>query len=206
MPSEDRHDTSKSWCTVEDGYRTIEEIQCLCQKKKTDLKFGCIQQPLFPSIPIDHVIPDILHLFLRISDTLTNLLILDLRRMDGMTGNEFKQQAAKNVNMYITYLNESCKIPFHMYMGKESKTLKWRDLTGPEKLKLFKSIKIPELFPKLKKGKDIQALWNGLSSIYKLLWSTKKMDENEIQIFSKDVKAWMTQFTSIYQTKHVCTF
>ena len=42
-------------------------------------KYGCIYQPLFPSIPIDRVIPDILHLFLRISDILINLLILELK-------------------------------------------------------------------------------------------------------------------------------
>ena len=63
------------------------------------------------------------------------------------------------------------------YMDKESKTLKWRNLTGPEKLKLFKLIKIPELFPNLKNGEGIQQLWNGLSRIYKLLWLPKNMDE-----------------------------
>ena len=73
------------------GLRTIEEIQQLALKKK----YGCIQQPLFPSIPIDHVIPDILHLFLRINDVLINLLVLRLRRMDGIEENEFKQTKAK---------------------------------------------------------------------------------------------------------------
>ena len=32
-PAADRHDTSKSWCTVEDGARTIEEIQTLALEK-----------------------------------------------------------------------------------------------------------------------------------------------------------------------------
>ena len=99
--------------------------------------------------------------------------------MDGIEkikGNEFKQQAAVNLNTYIKFLNESCKIPFHMYMDKESKTLKWRDLTGPEKLKLFKLIKIPELFPNLKNEEGIQQLWNDLSRIYKLLWLPKNVD------------------------------
>ena len=38
----------------------------------------------FPCIPIARVIPDILHLFLRILDVLTNLLISELRRLDGI--------------------------------------------------------------------------------------------------------------------------
>ena len=60
--------------------------------------------------------------------------------MDGIEKikeNEFKQQAATNLNTYIKFLNESCKIPFHMCMDKESKTLKWKDLISPEKLKLI---------------------------------------------------------------------
>ena len=76
------------------------------------------------------------------------MLILELRRMDGiekLKTKEFKQSTVKNLNTYITYLNINCKICFHMYVDKESNVLKWRDLTGPEKLKLFASIKIPEL-------------------------------------------------------------
>lgn len=119
-PAEERHDTSKSWCSVEDGRRTVEEIQHLALGKNTG-KYSCIHQPLFPSIPIDRVVPDILHLFLRISDILINLLILELRRMDGiekLKNNEFNQTAAQQLNTYITYLNDCCKIPFHMYPEK----------------------------------------------------------------------------------------
>ena len=92
-PAEQRRDTSKSWCTIEDGARTIDEIKHLALVKNKDSKYGCIHQPLFPCIPIDYVIPDILHLFLRISDTLINLLILDLRRMDGIE--KFRSQEFK---------------------------------------------------------------------------------------------------------------
>lgn len=121
-PATERHNTSKSWCSVEDGARTVEEIQCLSLGKNKD-KYGCIYQPLFPSIPIDRVIPDILHLFLRISDVLINLLILELRKMDDiekLTKNEFNQATAKHLDTYITYLNTCCKIPFHMYTDQGS--------------------------------------------------------------------------------------
>ena len=159
-PADERHDTSQSWSSVEDGGRTMEEIQCLALGKSTQ-KYGCIHQPLFPIIPLNRVIPDILHLFLRITDILINLLIQELRRMDAIENlrkSEFNQTAAKHLNTYITQLNDFCKIPFHMYMDKHSKILKWRDLTGPKKLKLFKSIKIPDLFPSLTNARDIQTL------------------------------------------------
>ena len=41
--------------------RTIEEIQHLAalSTKRGVNKYGCAQQPLFPTIPVDHVVPDI---------------------------------------------------------------------------------------------------------------------------------------------------
>lgn len=35
------------------------------------------------------------------------------------------------------FLNNTLKISFNWYVCKDSKKMKWRDLTGPEKLKLF---------------------------------------------------------------------
>ena len=99
--------------------------------------FGCVRQPLFPLIPIDHIIPDVLRLFLRICDVLINLLILELRRLDGIDKNvlrTFDRSTATHVAKYEQYLNDECKISFHMYLDKDSRSLEWRDLTGPEKL------------------------------------------------------------------------
>ena len=49
---------------------------------------------------------------------------------------------------------KECQIPkselqdfFHMYLESDTGQLKWQDLTGPEKLKLFKKLKISEIFP-----------------------------------------------------------
>jgi len=94
---------------------------------------------VFPSIPIDHVIPDILHLYLRICDALINL-ILELRRLDGIDKCKLQtldRSTATHVATYERFLCEECKISFYMYVNKESKALKWRDLTGPEKRSLF---------------------------------------------------------------------
>ena len=105
-PVEQRHNTLKSRCTIEEETRTIDKIKCLALVKNKDSKYGYIHQPLFPSIPINYIIPDILHLLLRISDTLINLLILDLQRMDGIAklrSQEFKPTTAQNVNRHITY-------------------------------------------------------------------------------------------------------
>ena len=93
-----------------------------------------------------------------------------------------------------------------MYVDKESKHLKWRDLTGPEKLRLFRAIKIPELFPALPSGEKVQQLWENLQGIYKILWSFKKLDKPEIKDFTKKTKSWISLFTDTYQTCHVTPY
>lgn len=79
-------------------------------------------------------------------------------------------------------------------------------MTGPEKLKLFKAIKIPELFPSLRNASDIQTLWDTFKKIYELLWSSKNMDEQEIKDFTEKAKNWITLFTLLYQTKNVTPY
>ena len=71
--------------------------------------------PLFPTIPLDHVIIDTLHLFLRVCDNLINLLILRLRREDAIdkkkTFNDGLDLAKyKHVAGWQKYLNEKLKI------------------------------------------------------------------------------------------------
>ena len=58
-PSEYRYDITNKWSirNTDEGARTIKEIQELAKlpKSKKNEKYGCIREPLFPSIPIDHI-------------------------------------------------------------------------------------------------------------------------------------------------------
>lgn len=108
--------------------------------------------------------------------------------IEKLTKNEFNQAMAKHLDTYITYLNTCCKIPFHMYTDQGSKALKLRDLTGLKKLKLFKKIKIPEIFPSLTDAANVQTLWENFKKIYDFLWSNNNMDEEEIEDFTKKLK------------------
>lgn len=79
-PARDCYNITKEWSVTDrtnGSARTIAKIQECAQLKKMknteDLK--CVHKPThFLCIPIIRVIPDILHLFLRMSDVLTNLL------------------------------------------------------------------------------------------------------------------------------------
>ena len=214
-PADKRYNMKETWSfkDISKGARTIEEIQrfsALSKSKKAE-KFGCIRKPLFPMVPIDHITPDILHLFLRISDVLTNLLITDLRKLDGITKgkvssvNELSQDTSCQVVKYEQFLNEQCKIPFHFYTDKATKCLKWRDLTGPEKLKLFAKIDISKLFPSIPETQKIQRIWVKFFEIYNIL-RAKSISNEEIRKLERNTKDWLTLFLSVYQTKHVTPY
>ena len=53
-----------------------------CRRGKK--QFNVSHPPLFPGIPLKNVVIDNLHLFLRVSDVLINLLVVELKRQDGI--------------------------------------------------------------------------------------------------------------------------
>ena len=65
---------------------------------------------------------------------------------------------------YERYL-QSLGIRFHWYVRKETKQLEYRDLTGPEKVKLFNHIKISSLLPNSPNNESIQEIWDDFRSI-----------------------------------------
>ena len=60
------------------GARTIEENVRLCSSAPST-KFNVSNLPLFPSIPLTNVVVNNLHIFLRVSDVLIDLVIVELR-------------------------------------------------------------------------------------------------------------------------------
>jgi hypothetical protein len=63
---------------------------------------------------------------------------------------------------------------FNWFICKDSKNLKWRDLTEPEKLKLFRNINVGELLPNSEESAKIQKLWKDFLEIAELLSSSNQ--------------------------------
>lgn len=112
---------------------------------------GCQRSPIFEFVPIDHVVIDSLHLFLRVAAWLTNQPLHP--RQDGITKATGDHS---NVTAYEKFLNDVCKIHFRWYTSKETKQLQWRDLPGPEKVRLFSNVDHPKHFPEVPNGSIIQ--------------------------------------------------
>ena len=207
-PSSERHDMSKQWSIsdTQKGARTIEEIIGNHTQSKGK-RFGCIHPPLFQTIPITRIIPDTLHLFLRITDVLFNLLITDIRRYDGIT-----KATTSNTTENCTYLQEfeqfinvTCKIPFHFSTNKITKELQWRDLMGPEKHTVLSKINLPETLPNLPNVQNIQDLWKDFKQLYGVL-QQQSITFAEANQFEAEAKSWVKKFTAIYQTKNVTPY
>ena len=126
FPRNQRHVFQRVWSlsSSAQGARSLEKISSFAKSKK----FNCKATPSFNFIPIDHVIIDALHLILRISDNLTELLIMirELRRKDacekitfpnGFSGEKFKHMAA-----YETFL-KTLGISFEWKRNKGTKKL-----------------------------------------------------------------------------------
>lgn len=207
-PKKQRHDMDLTWSMLpEKGGRSVKEISDKSKLSKSSKnRFNCSHQPMFSFIPLCRVVIDSLHLFLRIADVLINLIIRDLRTLDGVeratsSRNSAGESVGQRFATYIKFLNDTCKIRFQCFTDKEKK-LNWRDLTGPEKVRLFKNIDIPVLFPDLQSKDQLKKLW---SNFFHLTEELGKVDCNAVEI-ERQAKEWIRLFTTIYQTKDVTPY
>ena len=204
-PSTERHNMDKQWSISDQtrGARTIEDI-ISCHKKSRGERYGCKFAPIFKAISIDHVIPDMLHLFLRITDVFFNLLIVDIRRHDALESISSSQSNSPSptyLHQLEFFINTTCKIPFKFsYGGDKKNELQYRDLMGPEKHIVFKKSPLQELFPNLPNIKDIQQLWDDFYKAYSIL-QQEHVSIEKTREFEMDAQKWIKSFTAIYQSK-----
>ena len=109
----DRWDMDKEWSAFDEskGARTVKNIE-ECLKLPKSRRVGCRSSPIFKFIPINHVIVDTLHLFLRVSDLLINLLIQELRKQDGIVRATLDRSKHVNVTTHEIFLKLMMSVRF----------------------------------------------------------------------------------------------
>ena len=96
---------------------------------------------------------------------------------------------------------------YSFWVGKESKKLKWRTLTGHEKLLVFKNINLPEMFPHLENVNEIQHLWRDLLEVHQLFSAKpESLTPQRVQEFEARAKAFVNKFVELYPAKHVTPY
>ena len=212
-PKSQRHIIDKVWSIsdMSHGARTIDKDCTLSKKRKKE--FNVSHKPLFPSIPLTHVVIDNLHVFLRVSDVLIDLLILELKRQDCIDKvkkfTAFEPQKYRHLDSYQNFAS-SLGVPGYQFLiGRNSKELKIRSLTGPERLKLFRNIKIKELLPKFNDSEvlDIQILWTELLELNTTFSKCpEEICEDDISKFETDARNWCRKFLTLYHQHNITPY
>lgn len=134
---------------------------------KGDGKFCCDKVPLL-QIALDHIIPDELHLMLRVTDVMIEALIHTVVAFDihqhyeaGCRRNVLNVLEGSMLTKLKTVMN-SCGIPFRIWKEKNTNgALNWTSLMGPDKLKLLRKLpsKLNSTCHPTEMVSDVQALW-----------------------------------------------
>src|SRR6185437_14019632 len=139
---------------------------------------GHIRAPLFPMIPLNHWVPDELHIMLRITDRLWSLII-----------SELEQNGEYDNDMHETICNEmkKCKVKFEFWKT----TTKWEytSLLGPDKLIVLRNFDLSAILP-ANRAKKIRLLWNKFDQLYCAI----KNPDIDFTQFALDAKEWEASF------------
>jgi hypothetical protein len=155
---------------------------------------GYERASLFPSIPFERILPDVLHTFLRVFDVLMRNLVEDCCRSG--TGRPALARLQAHINI-------KCKVPtFGITIGdpegidKDSTKVTWTDMDGGQRMRILKNIKLGEILTD-KSGapeKHRQGLWDTFGSIVTDLKSWGWAEGNNADLFEAKCKSFLTLF------------
>lgn len=201
----DRWDTSKpkSFYESKDMKRTLEDLQTLSSKPKTS-NYGCVHPPLI-KIELDHIIPDELHLLLRVTDKLLKNLVSEVSEKDALNS-EFSSTAKKSEplhfeNKLVKAIND-CGVSFSVWRiknadGSASDIRDFTSLLGKDKKKLLK------LLPSKLDGilnhetcSTVKNIWTSFNDLYEILTDFNLEKEDSGKIFKKGCE-WIELYCSL---------
>ena len=127
--------------------RTITSIKtcALLSKSQSAAKRLGVKHPPLIDIPLNHVIVDELHLFLRITDVLLRNVIQHVIEEDLKTTRKADLLSGPHLTMLVKCIRK-CGISFSVWCKQEGEGSKvdWTSLMGPDKRKLLE--KLPAYF------------------------------------------------------------
>ena len=184
----------REWSIIdkEKGTRTLESSMNFQGQN------GFIKKPIL-NIPFHKVIIDMLHLFLRISDVLYDLFIANLRQLDGKQKNEIDFSTQPHLNQFFLDLKETYKIQNPYFIN--GKSIKIRDLRGPEKKRLFENIDLTK-YADNEKIKEIDKLWKDFWEIFNQV----KRNVINKDIIKEKTSNWLINFSKLYDSTHITPY
>jgi hypothetical protein len=111
-------------------------------------------EPILTFINFDKCVIDLLHLLLRITDTMYYLLLLKFLKMDG-NPNTVNLDQRPSLKVFVEFLKNECKIVSPVYTSETSDVkINFRNLNGNERMRIFKEL-FKKYFGPLEEGNNI---------------------------------------------------
>ena len=176
--------------------------QSLAEKHDIPHHGGYIQQSLFPTIPFERLILDVLHAFLRIYDVMFGLLVEDAARIGIPILRRLENEIRHNCGIgrfkfdYGDYDGDKARRKLDPD-SRASKIITFTDLDGNEKLRILRKIVMSNVF-KEQEGVDVGLrvkIWKDFGSIYHHLSSW--VHEIPPDEYRKLCTEWMKTFLTV---------
>ena len=201
------HDVKKIWSITDSlqGSRNIKDAKEKCKLNRNGLHFGYQREPI-TNIEFSNCVIDLLHLFLRITDVLFNLLLYDLFEVDGSDSTDLNLRP--NLKSLIQFIESDCKIYNPFYLSK-NKTFE-PNLDKKQRMIVFSKINLVKLFPDVYNVKLKHDLWQEFIRIYIFIkeeFSTEDSEQNEkITELDQDLRGWLVLFLMCYRPNNITPY
>ena len=187
---------SENWSIkpINNNNRSLQEANEIISNGKEAF---CHQySPIFNFLPFTSIIPDLLHLFLRITGKLSKIFFKKLQQEDGYN-TKFFQTA------YEEFLCINCQINSPIVIDEQTNRKILRDLKGDEFLRISKNInELTNIFENFNRISDYMNVWNGFFSIYFKI----KKNEFDHKNLKEETLKWFGDFLSIYSHEEVTPY
>ncbi|PKY61698.1 hypothetical protein RhiirA4_523271, partial [Rhizophagus irregularis] len=174
------------WCEIAKNQRGDRQTEWIISKKMSILNEnpkaypGHHSPPLFNMIPLDHYVPDKLHIMLRITDRLWELVLQEIKN-EGLFNDITRNIIIKEM--------ETLKIRFEFWKIRDTDNWCYTSLMGNDKLCVLRKFNLAKLFDP-ERAALIRSLWNGFAELYDLLGER----ETNPHYFRLKAKEWYELF------------
>jgi hypothetical protein len=193
-----KHDFCKLELDTNAKARSIKESLLLLNEKKDNL--GYKNKPMCLLFEFTEIIPDLLHLFLRISDKLEDTLLKNLREQKNTN------EILKNNTNYIKFASFIDYLGIKNFLSfKDNHSFDKRQLTGKEKKIFFENITTDlflEIISDPEKALQMYRLWFDFYHIY-LCIQSNELTSHEIKDRTKN---WLELFLTVYKKSDITPY
>jgi hypothetical protein len=174
------------WCKIAKNQRGDGQIEWIISKSMSVLNEnptaypGHHLPPLFNMIPLENHVPDKLHIMLRITDRLWELVLQEIKN-EGLFNDITRNIIIKEM--------ENLKIRFEFWKVRDTDNWNYTSLMGDDKFRVLQKFDLAKLFDP-ERAILIKRLWDGFAELYELLG--KK--ETDPQYFRLKAKIWYELF------------